>query len=95
MKRKRITSNGSLICCGLMKIEMAKTREEVNAYQRRIQAQQSAYREKNGIEAPSFIAPKDVHDVEWKSISQKTLRNDTPFEEQSGLGEFLGEWEDY
>ncbi len=82
---------------------MAKTREELNAYQRayykknktRIQAQQAAYREKNGIEAPSFIAPKDVHDVEWKSITQKILRNDTPFEEQSGLGEFLGEWEDY
>ncbi len=86
-----------------MKIEMAKTREEVNAYQRayykknktRIKAYNKRYREKNGIEAPSFIAPKDVHDVEWKSITQKILRNDTPFEEQSGLGEFLGEWEDY
>tara|TARA_R110000751_G_scaffold80323_3_gene162181 strand:+ start:1158 stop:1409 length:252 start_codon:yes stop_codon:yes gene_type:complete len=80
---------------------MAKTREELNAYQRayykknktRIQAQQAVYREKNGIESPGFIAPRDVNDAEWKSISNKLFGSGIGgLDEQSGFGAF--DWED-
>jgi hypothetical protein len=82
---------------------MAMTNEERKAYQReyykknktRIQTQQASYREKNGIETPGFIAPKDIHDDEWKSLSDKFLKDEVPREEQSGIGAFSEEWEDF
>ena len=51
------------------------------------------YREKNGIEAPGFIAPRDVNDAEWKSISDKLFGGGIGgLDEQSGFGAF--DWED-
>jgi len=82
---------------------MAMTKEERNAYERayyrknkfRIKANNARYREKNGIESPGFIAPKDVHDAEWKSLSDKFLKDEVSLEEQSGIGAFSHEWEDF
>ena len=84
---------------------MAMTREERRAYAReyykknkaRIQSQQKAYREKNGIVTPEFIAPAGVDDVEWKSLSNKFLRGESLSlrDEKSGIGAFSDDWEDY
>ena len=79
---------------------MAMTKEERKSYDKayyqknksRIQDQQVAYRKKNGIEVPGFIAPKDVNDAEWKSLSNKFLNNEASLGEQSGIGAF--DWED-
>ena len=80
---------------------MAMTKEERNAYERayyrknksRIKAYNKMYREKNGIEAPGFIAPRDVNDAEWKSISDKLFGGSIGcLDEHSGIGAF--DWED-